>query len=193
MAQKTHGANELAYDFGFDWNVPPSASYRGGVYPLQLGLSDLTQDCVRSFCNGDDNPVGSSVRFRVFDFSPRAAGGGSGSEAAPKPFSLQVLFTAGTEGEQGQTFSPVLDGSGQQQPQLLFTEWRALETTYNKVYGNVSGWLAVDPVGAEHLTATLANSGRYKLRAMLTVGIQGQAARFYRIDPEMVVGGGPNV
>lgn len=173
---------KLAFELGFDWMVNPVIGVRDGVYPLQVHLVDDDEGKMISACNPDDVPVGSGLRFRVYDFSHQIAD----PRATPKV--LQILFTSATS-DRNDPISPVkIDGAPQGQ-------WAA--TTFRRcehpsiAYPAKSGWEAVWADGSAELP--LSSEGRFSFRGLLTVETPGDTARFYRIDPEMIVGGaGPD-
>lgn len=174
----------LAFELGFDWQVKPVVGIRDGVYPLQMCLVDDDERQVISPCNAEQVTVGSALRFRVYDFTYQAR------EPGPRPTVLQALFTAGTT-DPGDPFSPI-EIDGQSRAQWAATVFRRSEIP-SLAFGVASGWEALwagEVIGGEIAELPLSRSGRFEFRGLLTVEALGEMARFYRIDPEMVVGGG---
>ena len=176
----------LAFELGFDWNIHPIQGVRDGVFPLQVCLVDDGSGTVLSPCHPSAVEVGDTLLFRVYDFTdPESLPAGS-----PVPSAVQILFTsASTIESPAPPFSPVVV-DGLQLAQLAATSFDSTGVRPSIAYGaEAPGWKVEWSQGAE---AVLQQSGRFKFRALLTVGIPGEMARFYRADPEMVVGhGGP--
>jgi hypothetical protein len=174
---------ELTFELGFDWNSPAVQGVRDGVYPLQVFLVDDRENSVISPCNPAQVGLNAKLGFRVYDFTdPRA-----GSPGGAAPATLQVLFTRATSlGDP--PFSPILR-NGAPVAQLTSTSF-ASPARDSIAFGAaaVAGWDVKWPDG----DVRLDQGGRFKFRALLTVSVPGEMARFYRVDPEMVIGdGGP--
>lgn len=183
----------LTFELGFDWNMPPSEQSPGFVFPLQMYLVDnAAGGSVVSACHpgaisaGDaaanpPNPP-DTLDFRVYDITDP---GPSGAE----PQALQVLFSTAVN-EQNDPFSPIKVGVDTPVSQLATTDIPPLNITDTPsiAYGTnaTCGWnVSISPSPLE-----IRQVGRFELRAMVTLVVPGEMARFYRIDPEMVVGGG---
>lgn len=186
----------LAFELGFDLDVPAVQGVRDGVFPLQLAL---VNDDV------DGSPPGPAVispfdplmiskgyflSFRIYDFTDPD---GPSEGDLPSLSALQVLFTSATP--TNTEFSPfVIDDETQAQ---LATTCFLQDPTNSVAFGTGvrCGWEAQWSISNEIVTAfELMNCGRFNFRALLTVGVPGQVAKFYRTDPEMVIGdagGGP--
>lgn len=185
----------LAFELGFDWDTPPIIGVRDGVFPLQLALVDDDGGVVSPYDSSVLQAPG-QLCFRIYDFTDPAT---YRDPSRPVPNVLQILFTSATSG--GGPFSPVLDGSGTPRAQLAAMSFDKENTqasiAYNIGGSAVPGWTALWPLDeSQPLQGSIAlgQFGRFKFRALLTVGIPGQMVRFYRIDPEMVIGdagGGP--
>ncbi len=178
----------FTFELGFDWNMPPSGSALEVLYALQMSLVDDDNSEVLSPCHSSKLNVDDSLSFRIYDFT--------GSPAAPTtavPAAMQILFCWATDNHN--IFSPIDISQGLQLPQLVTTEFVQIPAVGNMVssisYGDVSrGWTATTTPASP---LTLANAGRFELRAMVTVADPGVMARYYRVDPEMVIGdGGPS-
>jgi hypothetical protein len=174
---------ELTFELGFDWSSPAVEGVRDGVYPLQVFLVDDRENAVISPCNPAQVGLNAKLGFRVYDFTdPRAS-----APAGAAPVTLQILFTRATTDLEA-PFSPVLRG-GAPVAQMASTSFAA--TAKDSIAfgaGAVAGWHVEWPDG----DVLLEQGGRFKFRALLTVAVPGGMARFYRVDPEMVIGdGGP--
>lgn len=181
----------LAYELGFDGNANAVEGIRDGVYPLQVYLVTDDEKKVISACNPAQIRRSDRLSFRVYDFSDPAAKRPLGMT----PVTLQILFTRATKTEDGATkppFSPILK-DGLPLAQLATTTFTPVPAATESIaFGQaaLAGWVAEFP-GAHLL---LEHTGRFDFRALLTVGIPGEVARFFRVDPEMVIGdddGGP--
>ncbi len=183
----------LAFELGFNWDVPPIIGVRDGVFPLQLVLVNDDDSAVISPCDSSVLTKGDELRFRVYDFTDPTT---YPSPARPLPNVLQILFTSAGSGP----LSPILVG----QPPIQLPHLAAVSfvddppPTPSIAYiigtSSVPGWdvlwqgLAPQPQDLMNL----AQAGRFKFRALLTAGIPGEMTRFYPVDPEMVIGhGGP--
>ncbi len=179
---------KLAFELGFNWHTQPVVSVRDGVYPLQLNLvNDSMSPKAGGLLISAGNPkhlhTACDLEFRVYDFSDWSA---EPTADKPRPISLQVLFTSAV-GE-GENFSPVVvepKDSSTMVPTLVSTIFKP-STVPSVSYGIGSGWSAVWP--GDRSLVHISNAGRFKFRALLTVGPLNDMARFYRVDPEMVVG-----
>lgn len=176
----------LAFELGFDWNVPPTEGVRDGVFPLQVFLVDDGKKGVISSCNAAQVETTDTLAFRVYDFTETAPG--ESTDAAP--VALQVLFTRAVspgEGLEPPPFSPIEEG-GNQVAQLATTVLTPT-ATQSIAFGDgvVAGWQVKWPGEGD---LVLRKQGRFKFRALLTVAVPGQVAKFYRVDPEMVIGDG---
>ena len=183
----------LAFELGFDLDVNPVLGVRDGVFPLQLALvnddvnGDPPEPAVISPFDPSVVHMGDSLSFRVYDFSDPAAA------VPPEPSlcALQILFTSATS--ESVPISPFEIG-GATRPQLATTNLELLPSPVSSVaFGDKVrfGWEAkwdVSPASPPVPALDLDNDGRFKFRALLTVGIPNQMAMFYRSDPEMVVG-----
>ena len=176
-----------SFEMGFDWNVPPSGGALEIIYALQMCLVDDQEGVVISPCNASKLKIGDTLSFRLYDFTDPA-------EPAPAnalPQALQVVFAWATNDKS--SFSPFQD-EGSQLPQLATTQFVAIPPVNNGVtsvaYGKVGrGW---DVTMSPALPLNFENAGRYELRAVVTLALPGVMARFYKIDPEIVIGdGGP--
>ncbi len=182
----------LAFEIGFDWNIHPIQGVRDGVFPLQLCLvDDAGEGTVLSPCHPSAIEPGDTLLFRVYDFTDY----GSPPEASPEPSALQVLFTsASTIVSPPPPFSPVVDDDGMPLAQLASITFPQTAVRPSIAYGvEAPGWAVEWSIGVD---AVIQQPGRFKFRALLTVGTTGEMARFYRVDPEMVVGdpgGGGNI
>ncbi len=176
--------NDLVYELGFDWNMPSTESSLGIIYPLQMEL--LSGEALISPCNGAFIKTGDTLAFRVLDFT-----GSPPAPAGAEPRSLQVLFSGATNDPTD--FSPILDDNKLQVPHLVTTEFHSSSDTTSPAYGTVArAWDVILDGGSTPSQLMLEDAGRFELRALLTVAASGQMAKFYRIDPEMVVDdGGP--
>lgn len=177
----------LAFELGFDWNVPPIQGVRDGVFPLQMALvRDGTPGQVISPYDPSVVQVGSTLCFRVYDFTDAAHLPGVGS---PSLEVLQVLFTSATTVEpppgEPSRFSPVKDPDGNPVAQMFSTGFTAPSRS-SIAFDVKTGWDVTMNLGSEVL---FSQDGRFNFRALLTVAFPGQMARFYRADPEMVIGG----
>ncbi len=173
----------LAFEIGFDWDIHPIQGVRDGVFPLQLCLvDDAGSGTVISPCNPSSVETGDTLLFRVYDFTDPD----SPSAGLPEPSALQVLFTSASTIESPEPpFSPVKDGD-QPLAQLVATDFDDDDVRQSIAYGaQAPGWTVRWSDVAE---TVLQEPGRFKFRALLTVGISGEMARFYRADPEMVIG-----
>lgn len=182
------------FDFGFDWNAKPILGVRDGVFPLQLYMVNVVSNSVLSPSNPSDLCQNDKLYVRVCDFTD-VEGGQWPQGEAPIPLALQVLFTSDVDpvpGQESPPFSPFQDSKKNQVSQFVFTQFLAASNP-SPGFGSalVNKWRASIHGGYE--SWTMQNSGRFKFRALLTVGVPGQPAKFFRIDPEMVVGpaGGP--
>lgn len=184
----------LAFELGFDWDIPPIIGVRDGVFPLQLALVDDDRRVVVSPYDSSVLQAPGQLCFRIYDFTDPATYGDP-DLPRPVPNVLQVLFTSATSG--GDPFSPVLDKACIPCAQLAAMSFDNEDTPKSVAYiigdSPVPGWKVrwfLD--GSLRDSIALGQSGRFKFRALLTVGIPGQMVSFYRIDPEMVIGdGGP--
>ena len=170
--------HELAFELGFDLDAHAVQGVREGVYPLQLALvKDGTSPSVISPYNPAMVHQRDVLKFRVYDFTSPGS-----IEPSSSLFALQVLFTPATP--TNTEFSP-FEFDGAVQTQLATTSFS--ESPANSVaFGPVrAGWNVEWSVGS---ALKIKNAGRFNFRALLTVGLPGQIARFYRADPEMVVG-----
>lgn len=174
---------DLTFELGFDWHTPPVEGVRDGVYPLQVFLVDNGDAAVISSCNSAQVKRSDGLTFRVYDFTDPQASEPTGAA----PVTLQILFTrATTLGDP--PFSPIQD-EGKPVAQLAATEFTSpAKASIAFGAGAAGGWNVKWPGG----DVRLEQAGRFKFRALLTVAVPGEMARFYRVDPEMVIGdGGP--
>ncbi len=184
-------SRRLAFELGFDWNVPPTEGVRDGVFPLQVFLVDDGSRSVISSCNSSQIETTDVLSFRVYDFTLPDAAQADGSKGRA-PFALQVLYTRAVvsiEGAPLPPFSP-FEEDGEPVAQLATTLFAAPASQSSIAFGAgaVAGWDVEWPGG----DSILKLPGRFKFRALLTVAAPGQVAKFYRVDPEMVIGdGGP--
>lgn len=172
----------LAFELGFDWNTYPIQRVRDGVFPLQLALVEGTAPTgvlVSPFdCSAQ---VGDTLCFRVYDFTDSAL------DPAPTPQVLQVLFTSAVnhpDAADPPPFSPVKVGDDQL-AQLTGTDFKKSSPTSVAFGSTAMGWNVELSLGPD---VTFRQDGRFQFRALLTVAIPGEMARFYRTDPEMVIG-----
>lgn len=178
----------LAFELGFDWDVPPFIGVSDGIFPLQVVLvndGDLANPDDR-FVISPSHPsnvrAGDTLRFRVYDFSASVP-----TVDPPSPTALQVLFTSATSNDT----DPISPFEVNGVPQAQWASLDFFPTAGESVAFDVgSGWIAADagPLTAATGRLTIERDGRFKFRALLTVGIPGEMARFYRVDPEMVIG-----
>lgn len=182
MAHEMANNSTLAFELGFDWNVHPIVGVRNGVFPLQVSLVDDNNGTVLSPSHPSAAKVGDTLLFRVYDFTdPDHLSAGS-----PEPSALQVLFSsASTVTSPEPPFSPVVIDENPL-AQLAATSFNPNNVPPSIAYGaDANGWKVEWNLGAD---IVLQQPGRFNFRALLTVGITGEMARFYRADPEMVVG-----
>ena len=176
----------LAFELGFDWNTHPVIGVRDGVYPLQVCLvRDARGEepaAVISPCNPAEVKAEDELEFRVYDFTDYSPY--KDRPPAPRPMALQVLFTSGSEGQT--VFSPVIQPPGEVLPVLTSVSFDLDRAPKSIAYGVSIGWTVEWSNTTE--VVTLGSLGRFKFRALLTVGVPNDMARFYRVDPEMVVG-----
>lgn len=164
---------DWTFEVGFDWSSPPTMN--GLYYPLQICLVD-TSGTVFVPTNPNWLKLGDTLSFRVYDITAYPS-------EAPRPRVLQVLFSAGSSDESA-PFSPILV-RGQQES--LFASMDLQRTSTGSVAFSVdSGWLANWTHAVTPLTFELP--GRFELAVALSVVNPGEMARFYRVDPEMVIG-----
>jgi hypothetical protein len=175
--------SKLAFELGFDWNVNPIQGVRDGVFPLQWSLvnDDLEPPAVISPFNSLN--VGDTLSFRVYNFSALVP------SDPPTPTVLQVLFSSATASENG-PFSPLEFDEIEQGSLATVFFGQSVDPSVAFGGGALGGWTAesIDRSAVDFVT--LANPGRFNFRALLTVVKPREQARFYRIDPEMVIGGG---
>jgi hypothetical protein len=177
---------DLTFELGFDWNMPSSENALGVVYALQMYLvkndPDPNKSAVISPCNSSKINTGDTLGFRIYDFT-----GSPSAPAGTEPRALQVLFATAVD-QQPANISPILV-AGKALPQLATTDFGVPQQNPTSIaYGDVArGWDVTTLLPLSELR--LSESGRFEMRAMLTVSVPGQMARFYRVDPEMVVGG----
>ncbi len=189
--------SRFVYELGFDWNMPDSESSLGVIFPLHMALVKKAQatgeeDKLIWPCHGSQVKTTDTLAFRILDFT-----GSPSAPAGTEPRALQVLFTpAARDTEEGPApFSPILDAQNLQVPILATTDFHlesanALSAAYGAVERSWS--VAWDVRASPHQSWLLSNVGRFELRALLTVAAPDEMARFYRVDPEMVVDdGGP--
>ena len=181
----------LTYELGFDGNANAIEGVRDGIYPLQVYLVADEERKVISACNPDQIRRSDRLSFRIYDFSDPAAKRPHGMT----PVTLQILFTRATKSDDGEVkppFSPIVE-NGLPLAQLATTTFTPLpEPTGSIAFGKaaLAGWEVEFP----NVDLLLQHTGRFDFRALLTVGIPGEVARFFRVDPEMVIGdddGGP--
>lgn len=173
-----HRAHKLAFELGFDLDAHAVQGVREGVYPLQIALvTDGKSPAVISPYNPAMVHKRDFLSFRVYDFTSPGS-----IEPSSSLYTLQVLFTPATPANT--EFSP-FEFDGAVQTQLATTSFS--ESAANSVaFGPVrAGWDVEWSVGT---ALEIKNPGRFNFRALLTVGLPKQIARFYRADPEMVVG-----
>lgn len=171
----------LAYELGFDWNVPPLEQDLSVMFPLQLCLVDDDKGSVISSCNPRAIQNTDSLVFRLYDFTDREQRPVAGP---PTPRTLQAFFTSAENDVREPPYSPILIEG---EPQTLLTSVTFSESEIQSVAGfpASAGW----KIGWEGLPDRLPLvSGRFELRVMLTVLVPGLMPRFYRVDPEMVIG-----
>lgn len=176
----------LAFELGFDWNTHPIQGVRDGVYPMQIFLVDDDSKTVISSCDPSKLKSSDVLKFRVYDFTALPAG----EPPVASPGTLQILFTSATTvpGQTQPPFSPVKDSGGNQVAQMAATSFKSVGASGSVAFTGsaVNGW-EVEWTGVT--TVTLQQIGRFNFRALLTVSVPGEMARFYRVDPEMVIGG----
>lgn len=169
---------ELAFELGFDLDVHPIQGVRDGVFPLQLALVNDGEDAVISPFDPSKVRQDYRLSFRVYDFSYPAPG-----LPTPSLSALQILFTSAT--------SVSVPMSPFTQPQLATTAFVGPDVESIAFGEKVRfGWEVqwTDDSGETVTDFRLERAGRFNFRALLTVGIPEEMAKFYRADPEMVVG-----
>ena len=180
----------LAFELGFDWYVHPILGVRDGVFPLQMFLVNDDSGTVISSCDPSQVQTQDVLSFRVYDFTAWPAG----VPPVASPDTLQVLFTSATTvaGETQPHFSPVKLPNGNQVAQMAATSpmlVTAPPSTSIAFTSAVAGWTVqwstTNPAPED---VTLEQSGRFNFRALLTVSPPDEMAKFYRADPEMVIG-----
>lgn len=171
----------LAFELGFDWNVPPLEQDLSVMFPLQLCLVDDDQRTVISSCNPQAIQCTDTLTFRLYDFTEPQQRPEAGS---PVPQTLQAFFTSAEDDIRKPPYSPILLAG---QPQSLLTSVSFSGAKVESVAGYPAslGW-DVEWNGIPNRLPLTA--GRFELRVMLTVLIPGLMPRFYRVDPEMVIG-----
>ena len=172
----------LAFELGYDWNVPPAIGVRDGVYSLQACLVDDDNEKVISPCYCDSEgtwsvQVKDSLYFRVYDFTDYS---GSPPNNHPVPTCMQLLCSSTDKTGNLTPFCSKGDPVAQQAATYL-TE---LDPQQSVAFAGTAsfGWQV------HWQTPYLGFSGRFNLRKLLTVAIPGEMARFYHSDQEMVVG-----
>jgi hypothetical protein len=173
---------KLVFELGFDWNVPPLEQDLSVMFPLQLCLVNDDARNVISSCNPEAIECGDTLGFRLYDFTDPELRPAAGP---PTPRTLQAFFTSAEKDIRKPPYSPILLAG---QPETLLTSVTFSGGNAQSVagYPAQAGW----HIEWEGLPDRLPlASGRFELRVMLTVLIPGLMPRFYRVDPEMVIGG----
>ncbi|MCH9648654.1 MAG: hypothetical protein K0U98_10470 [Deltaproteobacteria bacterium] len=171
----------LAFELGFDWNVPPLEQDLSVMFPLQLCLVNDDEGTVISSCNPRAIGCDDALRFRLYDFTDPKQ---QPEARSPSPQTLQAFFTSAQEDVRKPPYSPILL-AGEPQSLLTSVSFTGGEAESVAGYPALAGW-EVEWNGIPNRLPLAA--GRFELRVMLTVLIPGLMPRFYRVDPEMVIG-----
>lgn len=172
----------ITLELAFDWDMASRGSAIGVFYQLQWSVVDNGKKIVISPVKRSAIRTGNTLDFCVYNITDPAF------QLAPEPQCLQLLFNNAVDPTSTSPFTPIKDNV----PQITLTDFRPLPkdsgAVHSVAFGRVrQGW-AAEKEGAP-FTVTLGNSGRFELRTMVTVAVADKIARYYQVDPEMIVGG----
>jgi hypothetical protein len=164
--------SHFTFELAFDWKVKSKDGGVGRIYPLQANL--VTNGQVISTAHVSQIKPQDTLDFRIYDISQTPV-------SAVEPKCLQVLFDNATVGVID-PFTP-FGSTPTQVPSLTFTVFGpSEEATPTVAYApGIPGW----NVPGSH--QTLDNSGRFELRMLLTVAVPDKIAKFYFVDPEVII------